>query len=192
MTPSRIKVQSIVKAFKKVLRGASRILLLFSLIMLVRPRKEAQSFKIKKLFKILKQPLLYHHPSQEAVKLTANFFASPSVIYYIFFLKVGLFLASYSSYFITYFCINLSELIKYLQKNEKKQNIGKTDRSSYMHSKRTQMFLKSDLIKYFRNRGALTMVVYRVMKGKMHAITEHVGKQQGQRDKKESEGRVNV
>ena len=54
------------------------------------------------------------------------------------------------------------------------------------------MFLKSDLIKYFRNRGALTMVVYRVMKGKMHAITEHVGKQQGQRDKKESEGRVNA
>ena len=162
MTRSLIKVQSVVKAFKKVLRGASRILLLFTLIMLVRPRKEAQSFKIKKLFKILKQPLLYHHPSQEAVKLTANFFAFPSVIYYNFFLKVGLFLASYSSYFITYFCINLSELIKYLQKNEKKKkNIGKTDRSSYMHSKRTQMFLKSDLIKYFRNRGALTMVVQR-------------------------------
>ena len=75
---------------------------------------------------------------------------------------------------------------------KKEENIGKTDRSSYIHSKRTQMFLKSDLIKYFRNRGALTMVVYRVMKGKMHAITEHVGKQQGQRDKKESEGRVNI
>ena len=54
MTPSRIKVQSVVKAFKKVLIGASRILLLFTLIMLVRPRKEAWSFKIKKLFKILK------------------------------------------------------------------------------------------------------------------------------------------
>ena len=74
---------------------------------------------------------------------------------------------------------------------KKEENIGKTDRSSYIHSKRTQMFLKSDLIKYFRNRGALTMVVYRVMKGKMHAITKHVGEKQGQRDK-ESEGRLNV
>ena len=36
-----IRVQSVVKAFKKVLRGASRILLHFTLIMLVRPRKEA-------------------------------------------------------------------------------------------------------------------------------------------------------
>ena len=53
------------------------------------------------------------------------------------------------------------------------------------------MFLKSDLIKYFRNRGALTMVVYRVMKGKMHAITKHVGEKQGQRVK-ESEGRLNA
>ena len=61
-----------------------------------------------------------------------------------------------------------------------------------MHSKRTQMFLKSDLIKYFRNRGALTMVVYRGTKGRMHAVTKYVRKDQGQRDKKESEGRVNV
>ena len=41
MTRSLIRVQSVVKAFKKVLRGASRILLHFTLIMLVRPRKEA-------------------------------------------------------------------------------------------------------------------------------------------------------
>ena len=34
------------------------------------------------------------------------------------------------------------------------------------------------------------MVVYRETKGKMHAITEHVGKNQGQCDKKESEGRM--
>ena len=34
------------------------------------------------------------------------------------------------------------------------------------------------------------MVVKRATKGRMHAITEHVGKQQGQRGKKESEGRV--
>ena len=41
MTRSLTRVQSVVKAFKKVLRGASRILLHFTLIMLVRPRKEA-------------------------------------------------------------------------------------------------------------------------------------------------------
>ena len=35
------------------------------------------------------------------------------------------------------------------------------------------------------------MVVYRVMKGKTHAITKHVGEKQGQRVK-ESEGRLNV
>ena len=40
MTRSLIKVQSVVEAFKKVLRGASKILLL-TRIMLVRPRKEA-------------------------------------------------------------------------------------------------------------------------------------------------------
>ena len=36
------------------------------------------------------------------------------------------------------------------------------------------------------------MVVQRETKGRMHATTEHAGKQQGQRDKKESEGRLNV
>ena len=36
------------------------------------------------------------------------------------------------------------------------------------------------------------MVVKRETKGKMHAITKHVGKDQGQRDKEESEGRVNA
>ena len=47
---------------------------------------------------------------------------------------------------------NLSELIKYLKKNEKKKRVlEKNDWSSYKHGKRTQMFLKSDLIKYFRN-----------------------------------------
>ena len=35
------------------------------------------------------------------------------------------------------------------------------------------------------------MVVYRVMKGKMHALTKHVGEKQGQRVE-ESEGGVNV
>ena len=67
---------------------------------------------------------------------------------------------------------------------KKKENIGKTDWCFYMHSKRTQMFRKSDLIKYLRNRGALTKVVWRVTKGRMHATTEHARKQQGQRVKK--------
>ena len=44
--------------------------------------------------------------------------------------------------------------------------------------------LKSDLIKYLRNRGALTKVVWRVTKGRMHATTEHARKQQEQRVKK--------
>ena len=36
------------------------------------------------------------------------------------------------------------------------------------------------------------MMVKRETKGKMRAITKHVGKDQGQRDKEESEGRVNA
>ena len=161
MTRSLIKVQSVVKAFKKVLRGASRILLLFTLIMLVRPRKEAQSFNIKNLFKILKQPLLYHHLSQEAVKLTANFFALSSVIYYNFFSSWLIpSLVQFLLYnLLLYKSVRANQIS--LENEKKKENISKTDRSSYMHSKRTQMFLKSDLIKYFRNRGALTMVVQR-------------------------------
>ena len=34
---------------------------------------------------------------------------------------------------------------------KKKESIRKNDWSSYKHGKRTQIFLKSDLIKYFRN-----------------------------------------